>query len=712
MALQNKNKKSVKVVVNICRFLLAVVMTLSGFLKATDPVGAMYKLEEYTTILSMGGFSDAWLLTIAVLQSAFEFLLGLCLLVGIYRRVIPLLALVAMSIFMPLSLYIWQNGSMADCGCFGEAFIISNKATFIKNLFLLIFAVVVFWGRRLIVYRMSARCRWILVLFLLVYIFAMQAVSIWHLPLLDSGPYAVGENIRAKVSYIPDEYDYLGIYRKGNEEIALADDDNPGAGWKRVGVRPVLVKQGTTPEIANFSIVDWEWDIEYADSLLADTGYVCFVAIEKVEDASMTHVDKINDLYEHCDNNGIRFCAATASIDDEIVLWRKRTGAEYPLFFADEVLLRSMIRSNPGLLLFKDGVVVGKWNVSDIPDVEELAVSPTLMPDAVATPYGKSRSLLFWVALLVVVVILVVLFDAFCWYMLRPAIGKKLPEVEDDPVAVDETEEENTETSDINKNTNLLIFKKMRKNIVAGNWKMNMNLQEGIALAKELNEALTADKPNCDVVICTPFIHLASVTPIVDEAIIGVGAENCADKVSGAYTGEVSASMVASTGAKYVILGHSERRAYYGETAEILKEKVQLALANGLTPIFCIGEVLEERNQGIQNQVVYEQLAGSLYDLSAEDFSKIILAYEPVWAIGTGLTATPEQAEEIHAYIRSTIAEKYGNEVAENTSILYGGSCKPSNAKELFANPNVDGGLIGGAALKVADFKGIIDAFK
>ena len=170
--------------------------------------------------------------------------------------------------------------------------------------------------------------------------------------------------------------------------------------------------------------------------------------------------------------------------------------------------------------------------------------------------------------------------------------------------------------------------------------------------------------------------------------------------------------MVASTGAKYVILGHSERRAYYHETPEILKEKVQLALANGLTPIFCIGEVLEERNQGIQNQVVYDQIAGSLFDLSAEEFSKIVLAYEPVWAIGTGLTATPEQAEEIHAYIRSVLAEKWGAEVADNTSILYGGSCKPSNAKELFANPNVDGGLIGGAALKVEDFKGIIDAFK
>ena len=251
----------------------------------------------------------------------------------------------------------------------------------------------------------------------------------------------------------------------------------------------------------------------------------------------------------------------------------------------------------------------------------------------------------------------------------------------------------------------------MRKNIVAGNWKMNKNLQEGIALAKELNEAFTADKPNCDVLICTPFIHLASVTPIVDEAIIGVGAENCADKVSGAYTGEVSASMVASTGAKYVILGHSERRSYYGETVEILEEKVKLALANGLTPIFCIGEVLEERQAEKQNEVVAAQLA-SVFTLSAEDFGKIILAYEPVWAIGTGLTATPEQAQDIHAYIRSLIVEKYGQEVAENCSILYGGSCKPSNAKELFANPDVDGGLIGGAALKVSDFKGIIDAFK
>ena len=251
----------------------------------------------------------------------------------------------------------------------------------------------------------------------------------------------------------------------------------------------------------------------------------------------------------------------------------------------------------------------------------------------------------------------------------------------------------------------------MRKNIVAGNWKMNKNLQEGIALAKELNEALTADKPNCDVIICTPFIHLASVTPLVDSSIIGVGAENCADKASGAYTGEVSAEMVASTGAQYVILGHSERRAYYHETPEILKTKVELALANGLTPIFCIGEVLEEREAGKHFEVVDAQIEGSLFGLSAEDFGKIILAYEPVWAIGTGKTATADQAEEIHAHIRATLAAKYGNEIADNCTILYGGSCNGGNAKELFAKPNVDGGLIGGASLSVEKFMPIIEAF-
>ena len=198
----------------------------------------------------------------------------------------------------------------------------------------------------------------------------------------------------------------------------------------------------------------------------------------------------------------------------------------------------------------------------------------------------------------------------------------------------------------------------------------------------------------------------------MDQNVVALGAENCADKEKGAYTGEVSAEMVKSTGASYVILGHSERRAYYHETAEILKEKVNLALANGLKVIFCVGEILEEREANRQNDVVKAQLEGSLYDLTPEQFANVVLAYEPVWAIGTGKTATAEQAEEMHAFIRATIAEKFGKMAAEETSILYGGSCKASNAKELFAKPNVDGGLIGGAALKADSFTGIIDAWK
>ena len=251
----------------------------------------------------------------------------------------------------------------------------------------------------------------------------------------------------------------------------------------------------------------------------------------------------------------------------------------------------------------------------------------------------------------------------------------------------------------------------MRKNIVAGNWKMNKTLQEGLALATELNEVLAGATLNCDVVIGTPFIHLASVAAAIDTTKIGVAAQNCADKESGAYTGEISPAMVKSTGANYVILGHSERRAYYGETAATLKVKTELALKNDLTPIFCIGEVLEERESNIHFNVVKSQIEESLFDFSADDFAKIVLAYEPVWAIGTGKTASAEQAQEMHAFIRQTLAAKYGEAVAQNTSILYGGSCNAGNAKELFSNTDVDGGLIGGASLKVADFKAIIDAF-
>ena len=251
----------------------------------------------------------------------------------------------------------------------------------------------------------------------------------------------------------------------------------------------------------------------------------------------------------------------------------------------------------------------------------------------------------------------------------------------------------------------------MRKKIVAGNWKMNMNLQDGVALAKELNDTLTAQKPNCGVIICTPFIHLASIAQFLDQSVIGLGAENCADKEKGAYTGEVSVSMLRSVGCEYTILGHSERRQYYGETDEKLVDKTRLALEAGLQVILCVGENLEEREAGKHFDVVGAQTRNVLSHFSAEDMAKVIIAYEPVWAIGTGKTATADQAEEIHAYIRSLLAEMFGAQVADDTTILYGGSCKPSNAKELFAKPDIDGGLIGGAALKADDFIGIALSF-
>lgn len=249
----------------------------------------------------------------------------------------------------------------------------------------------------------------------------------------------------------------------------------------------------------------------------------------------------------------------------------------------------------------------------------------------------------------------------------------------------------------------------MRKKIVAGNWKMNKTLQEGIALAQEIEKMASGVPDEVELIIAPPFIHLTEVKKLLGR--VKLGAQNCASEVSGAFTGEVSASMLASAEVQYVIIGHSERRSYYGETNSIINKKVRLALQNHLNPIFCCGEVLSEREKGKHFDVVKEQLEEGLFNLSPDEFGKVIIAYEPVWAIGTGVNATPAQAQEMHQYIRSLIAGKYGETVANNTSILYGGSCKPSNAGELFANPDVDGGLIGGASLKADDFIGIAKAF-
>lgn len=253
----------------------------------------------------------------------------------------------------------------------------------------------------------------------------------------------------------------------------------------------------------------------------------------------------------------------------------------------------------------------------------------------------------------------------------------------------------------------------MRKNIVAGNWKMNLDHAAGLQLFAEILNLVNSEiKGKQEVVVCPPFIHIASLAQLLKaNSTISVGAQNCHQADSGAYTGEISASMLKSSGASYVIIGHSERRAFFAEDDLVLARKLDAVLKNDLRPIFCIGETLEQRNAGTHFDVIESQLKEGAFHLSDGSFKKLTLAYEPVWAIGTGLTATPEQAQEVHAFIRAKVADQYNPEIASDLTILYGGSCNPKNAAELFRQEDIDGGLIGGASLKAVDFIDIIKVF-
>jgi len=248
----------------------------------------------------------------------------------------------------------------------------------------------------------------------------------------------------------------------------------------------------------------------------------------------------------------------------------------------------------------------------------------------------------------------------------------------------------------------------LRKNIAAGNWKMNTTVSEGLDLYKSLSGHNVPE--DVTVIVGAPFIHLSSLIENKSENI-KVAAQNCHFENKGAFTGETSPAMLADLGVDYVILGHSERREYFNEGNDLLAKKLDSALANCLQVIFCCGEPLSIRKEGTQNQYVTKQLEEGLFHLTNEELKNVVIAYEPIWAIGTGETASPEQAQDMHAHIRSILSDKYGKEGAESTSILYGGSVKPANAKEIFGQPDVDGGLVGGASLKADMFKDIIDSF-
>ena len=640
-----------KTAVNIARLLLALTFILSGFVKAVDPLGTQYKIHDYLAAIGLASIvPDFGTLASSVILSATEFLLGICLLFAIRRRLVSKILVVLMTVMTLLTLWLAIDDPVTDCGCFGDALVLTNWQTFWKNVVLLAAALIV-WRYPLDMPRLiSESNQWIVMNYSAFFILVIIAGrSLYTLPQFDFRPYHVGTNLRE--------------------------------GWQRM-------MEGEDSPYTEFFIESTDDGEDITEAVLGSQGYTFLLVAPHLENANDSQFDRLNSIYEYCLENGYQFYCLTASTHKGIGRWQDITGAEYPFCNTDETTLKTVIRSNPGLLLLNDGVIIRKWSHNTLPSDEELGARLEGSPLG-RLPNDNAAEKILWILTWFVLPLVLLTIADRLWAWSKWLRRKK-------------------------KNNNPLNseHKIMRKKIVAGNWKMNMNLQDGIALAKELNETLKADKPNCGVVICTPFIHLASIAQFLDQDIIGLGAENCADKEKGAFTGEVSAEMVKSTGAQYVILGHSERREYYKETPEILKEKVLLAQKNGLKVIFCIGESLAEREAGKQNEVVKAELEGSVFNLSEEDFRKIVIAYEPIWAIGTGKTATAEQAEEIHAYIRSIIAEKYGNAVAEDTTILYGGSCKASNAPELFAKPDIDGGLIGGASLKCADFKGIIDAWK
>lgn len=252
----------------------------------------------------------------------------------------------------------------------------------------------------------------------------------------------------------------------------------------------------------------------------------------------------------------------------------------------------------------------------------------------------------------------------------------------------------------------------MRKKVVAGNWKMNKTINEAIDLVNDIKKII-GDEVDIipEIIVAPPFVNLAGIAEIIKGSPIKLAAQNCASEESGAYTGEVSVTMLKAVGCEYIIIGHSERRAYFMEDGELLNRKVDFVLKNNLKVIFCIGERLLEREKNEHFNIIKEQLKETIFNLNDQDFINVIIAYEPVWAIGTGVTASSDQAEEMHAFIRELVAENYSERIAQETTILYGGSCNPKNAQELFKNEDVDGGLIGGASLIAEDFNAIIKSF-
>lgn len=456
MVLSSKKKAVTALLVNVSRLLLAAVLLVSGFVKAVDPMGLSYKLGDYAAAFGVVSIDDGWLLFAAAILSAAEFVLGVLLLMGVYKRVVTALVFIFFLFFTPFTFILALWNPVRDCGCFGDAFILSNWATFWKNVVLFLFAALCCFKYRLFIRKVSKVNRWMVLLFAICYISVLEGACLMHLPVIDFRPFYVGSNLREAVEDVPAVHKYIYRFEKGGQVMEFDELTYPDSTWNYLGSQSLTVKMGKPAKVSDFAFLDSDGE-DYAPQILADTGYVCLMVMSSIEKADESRVDKINDMYDYCNERGIPFYAATSSDEEVVEVWRKRTGAEYSLLWADEIMLKTMIRSNPGMLLIKDGVVVGKWNVADLPQVEKMALSPTSMPDEVKSVYSYIRGWKRWILLFVVPLFMIMFIDVvtaavkWIWHY----FGRDDEKTDETTKEALPDKDDKTDTIDLNNNTNL-----------------------------------------------------------------------------------------------------------------------------------------------------------------------------------------------------------------------------------------------------------------
>ena len=486
------SQRLLKMIVNLCRIIVAVTFIFSGFVKAIDPIGTQYKLQDYLGSIGMAGILPNWtLLAVAVFLAAIEFCIGIFLLFAIQRRLISKLTVAFMAFMTMVTVWIVMADPVRDCGCFGDALHLTNTETLIKNIVLLVCSLAIMY-RPLAMFRFVSKSnQWIVTNYTIVFILVSSGLSLYYLPIFDFRPYHIGVNIPRgmeipKGAKLP-QFKTTFIMEKNGQRKEFTLDNYPDASWKFIDSKTVQTSEGYIPPIHDFSITDNKTGLDLTNSVLGHKGYTFLLIAPHLETADDSNFGDIDRLYEYAQSYDIPFYCLTASTTKAIKRWIDLTGAEYPFCITDEAVLKTIIRSNPGLLLLKDGTIINKWSHNNLPNEAKLSrpisqSSLGKMPkDSVP---AKILEIVLWFILPLTLLTLADRLWAWSkWVRLK-------------------------EHKDKQKLYHLFNKKKskMRKKIVAGNWKMNLNLQEGVALAKEINEAMTAEKPDCDVVIFTPFI--------------------------------------------------------------------------------------------------------------------------------------------------------------------------------------------------------------